>query len=182
MVLDLFELAEHATGGKKPFLDKYVCSALMPVMIGFGAIHRFWYNDARGDVGGWKKVVAWVSFGVSCGIFTVVLWSLNAPLVDDDVCPASALPSGTDGSGKCPVLDTDLNKDKVAVMLLSFVWIGYPLVGIASSLWQGCWNQQKDTFYTGTLSLFKDISYSTLDITSKAGLALYACYRSHWVV
>lgn len=178
MNLDLFEIAEHATGGKKHFLDKYICSALMPVMIGFGAVYRFWYNEGRADVLWPQTGIAWTCFCVSCAIFVLVLSSLVGPLLDDGICPAAALPLGTDGNGGCPILDSDLKKDAIAVMLLSFVWVGYPLVSVAARVWQG---DEKNTEFSGNASLFKDIAYATLDIASKAGLALYAVYRSFWI-
>jgi hypothetical protein len=86
MVLDLYDLAESATGGAphSPISSKFVAAALMPVMILFGGGYRFWANEitATNPNKGphlCQYVIGVAGWAVSCAIFALVVLSITDP-------------------------------------------------------------------------------------------------------
>lgn len=84
-------------------------------------------------------------------------------------------------NAKCPITDPRLKDEGTAVVALTLVWVGYPLVALFTEAHRAVFNTSSDRFSPG-LSFFKDICYAGLDLTSKGGLALWAAYRQKWVV
>ena len=58
------------------------------------------------------------------------------------------------------------------------VWIGYPVIAMASRL--AHWRIPGDR-YNATWSTIKDVTFAFLDITSKAGLAIFFVIKASWV-
>lgn len=172
MTLDLFEITEHVTGGVEPFLNKFVCAALMPLMILLGGMYRFLFNEGKGSRT--EGSFAALCFLLSACIFAVVLSSITQPLLSGK-CMISSI-NNTSTVSDCGPLSKNTQADKSAVFVLSFVWLGYPLVSISTRLWHFCNAKAQDDVFNG-LSLFKDILYAILDVVSKGGLAIYAAYR-----
>lgn len=188
MVLDLLDLAYHATGGVEPNFDKYWAAALMPVMVFFGGCFRFYANQLRGKEFATKEeatkgnidcpqiFVGGASLIISCVIFGIVVSNIINPIVDE-MCPPGATPNSDD---KCPITDINKKHDSQAVLILTLVWIGYPLVATLSAF-----SLPAQGFPTGFRGAFvstsKDAAYAVLDVVSKSGLALYVSYRTTWV-
>ena len=63
-------------------------------------------------------------------------------------------------------------------MLLTLVWVGYPIVTVGSRL--ALWNLPGGE-YSATVSLVKDMAYGVLDTLSKAGLAIYFASKAFWM-
>lgn len=177
MVLDLYDIAFHASGGVKSFLDKYIAAALMPVMIFLGGLYRFYASEFRkapgGTLGWGQLILGVVGYFGSLGIFIYVVMGILDP-ISGDKCPSSNTTATS-----CPITDDNLKSDANAVRLLTLVWIGYPIVSVLSRLLQ--WNASEGIQLNAWNSLFKDLAYATLDVLSKGGLAMYACYRSTWM-
>tara|TARA_Y100000748_G_scaffold291555_1_gene279174 strand:- start:107 stop:1327 length:1221 start_codon:yes stop_codon:yes gene_type:complete len=178
MTLDLFDLASHATRGVVPIMSKYLCASLMPVMIGCGALYRFWLNEGRPSEKGRRHcgcglLLAFLSFLAALAIFVPVLYALNDPLYTN-----TCLNAATSVEESCGTLTDSEQRDKTAVYALSFAWLGYPLVSIAARLAQ--YNAVGAEF-SPNVSVFKDVAYACLDVTSKGGLAIYVAYRSSWL-
>lgn len=77
-----------------------------------------------------------------------------------------------------PALSATRTSDTVAVQVLTFVWLGYPIVFLlrALVLWYECGGAS--LIYTSlTLETLLDASYSLLDVVSKGGLAYWAATR-----
>tara|TARA_Y100000389_G_scaffold119188_1_gene116370 strand:+ start:255 stop:725 length:471 start_codon:yes stop_codon:yes gene_type:complete len=156
MTLDLFMLANYATGGAEPPISMYTAAFLMPVMVGLGALYRFP-----------KSLASLICFGGACAIFGVVIWGIIDPMVSDK-CPPGV--NSTDfATGTCQITDNNKKTDRGAVLFLTFIWIGYPIVSL--------FDLRPATTYTYN----KDSAYAVLDVTSKGGLALYAALRSTWL-
>jgi len=184
MTMDLHDLAFHATSGVKPSIDKYVAAGLMPLMVFFGGVYRFYANELRGrtlkdgeamrgNVDSPQLFVGVVSFVVSMVLFVYVVTNITDPITQEK-CPVGAVP---DADGDCPISDANKKNDADAVLILTFVWIGYPIVAFASRLFLPTYGFPK----TAYVSVFKDIAYAFLDVVSKGGLALYVSYRTTWL-
>lgn len=182
MTIDLFMLAEQATGGAQAPISKYTAAFLMPVMVFLGATYRFWANEFRGSeghpVGAGQVILGVLSFLGACALFAVVVWGILDPLVSD-ACPPGL--NATDvATGTCPITDENKKTDEAAVFFLTLVWIGYPVVSILSRIFQSCLSPGGKSF-DARISFAKDFFYAVLDVTSKGGLALYAVFRSTWL-
>lgn len=187
MVLDLYMLTEQATGGAEPPFSKYLAASLIPFMVLFGGFYRFWANEIRGSpsgalrgapVGCCQAVIGVLSFAAACAIFAVVVWGILDPLIAD-TCPPGV--NATDvASGTCPITDEHGKTDESAVFLLTLTWLGYPVVSLTSRFLQSCASKDTGTQYSGYISTGKDFAYAVLDLTSKAGLALYVAFRTTW--
>ena len=182
MTIDLGAQREFATTvdennpadlGRGPMLiSKEVVASLQALMVSFGALYRFYFNEVRHerDPNGGSPTPpprgtllgGLGSFLVSCALFSVICW---------------ALLSNTASPGESRSAPEQLEHDTVALFVLVLVWIGYPMVMIVSRIW--LWDTPGDT-YIPSLSLFKDAAYGTLDVTSKAGLAIFVAARAHW--
>ena len=190
LVLDLYRLAEHATGGAESWLHVYTAAALMPIMVLLGAMYRFGANELRGkekyDIDCFQVSVGVVGFLGSCAVFAVVMAGILNP-IDEQLCGPEA---NATSSGKCPITDSELKYDADAVQVLTWIWIGYPIVSFLSRAMLPTYSEPDDndlekrkrnnTWYART-SLFKDLLYAVLDVVAKGGLALYVCYRTTWV-
>lgn len=75
MTLDLYDLAEHATGGAPAPLNKYVAASLMPLMVLAGGAYRFFATSYRSVFG----VVGIIGFMASCIIFGFVVHGAQHP-------------------------------------------------------------------------------------------------------
>jgi len=177
LTLDLFHLAEHATGGAKSWMDKYVAAGLMPIMVFLGGLYRFYANETRGvkegDIDTAQVLLAIFGFVSSCVVFGLVVDAILYPLMNE-VCPPGA---NATLNGKCPVTDPELKYDRDATMFFTWWWVGYPVVSAITWLWPPFYGYPE----TAYRSLFKDIMYAVLDVVAKGGLALYVTYRTTWV-
>ena len=184
LVLDLMDLTYHATGGVEPRINKYWTAAMMPLMVFFGGVYRFYANELRGktlkpgeqelgNIDCAQIFVGAVSYIISCVIFGVVITNILDP-INHELCPTGATPNS---DGKCPITDPKLKNDADAVMVLTLVWIGYPVVSILSRLYLPTYGFPKSAL----VSVLKDIAYAVLDVVAKGGLAVYVCYRTTWI-
>lgn len=126
----------------------------MLLMVFLGAIYRFYI----------KWPIAPIAFVGSCVVFGCVVAGILYP-IEAELCGPGA---NTTLDGRCPITDPKLQYDRDAVKVLTYVWLGYPVVSLAAD---------RFTKY----SLFKDTCYAVLDVVAKAGLALYVCFRTTWV-
>jgi hypothetical protein len=193
MVLDLYDISDHATGGAphSPIESKYVAATLMPVMVVLGGVYRFWGNQMRPGLEGkkktppgcWQFMAFFVGFVGSCTIFGFVVESIVTPTLNEE-CPdgynATGAANATGSGDKCPITDENLEHEALAVQMLTLVWVGYVFVSAFEWAWQAYFSQ-KGYQYSAVLSLLKDVAYSGLDVTSKGGLALYLAYRHTWL-
>lgn len=177
MTLDLGHLREYLTavsGGFIPAtrLSKEWLASLQASMMLLASVWRFYCNegrpraDARRVNGGLETpwctaLIAWTCFLASSVIFGVIVWIMldGLPAIDDVVV----------GSVKI---------DIVCLQTLVLVWVGYPLVALASRL--AHWNIPGNE-YSAVWSLIKDISFVFLDVTSKAGLAIFFVLKTTYV-
>ena len=174
LVLDLYQLAYHATGGAESWLNSYLAATLIFAVVLLGSIYHFCgtvsgvkQSNRGGCLGMWIEVFGFVS---SCSIFGIVISGILHPL-DNELC-APYLSSTA--SGTCPITDELLKRDATAVRVFTWVWIGYPLVSALSRVLSQLYSEAKNT----AISLFKDVAYGVLDVVAKSGLALYVCYRT----
>ena len=172
MTLDLYMLAEQATGGAEAPISKYTAALLMTVMVLLGATYHFVKVHFLGST------LNVLSFLGACAVFTVVVWGILDPLVSD-VCPPGVNATNV-ATGTCPISDENKKTDEAAVFFLTLVWIGYPVVSILSRIFQSCVSPDGKSF-DPRISFAKDFFYAVLDVTSKGGLALYAVFRSTWL-
>ena len=154
-------------------------------MVLFGGVYRFYANELRGraletpeeersgNIDCPQLFFGAVSYIISCVIFGVVVSNILDP-ISNEKCAPGATPNA---SGKCPITDTNLKNDAAAVTVLTLVWIGYPVVSVLSRLFLPTYGFPK----SAVVSTFKDVAYAVLDVTSKGGVALYACYRTTWI-
>ena len=174
MTLDLYTLQEYATGGRfhSP-IHKYVSAALMPFMVLFGAVYRFYINEFRPDaeqrsISFVQYVIGVCSFITSCTLLSIGVWGIVQPIhvaMDDTT----------------HVFTDSQRSDANAVLFLTYIWIGYPVVSMMSLLMQYATNTHSGYEYSQWISVFKDVFYGALDVTSKGGLAMYVAYRSTWI-
>jgi hypothetical protein len=184
LVLDLYRLTEHATRGATSWMDQYLAAALMPVMVFLGAMYRFYANELRGkekdSIDGCQVLIGVVGFAGSCVVFGLVMSGILDP-IEAELCGPGI---NTTSDGTCPITDPELKYDRDAVRVLTYVWIGYPIVSVLSRVMIKTYGKpsEADNCLTyAQYSLFKDVSYAVLDVVAKAGLALYTCYRTTWV-
>ena len=175
MVLDLYDMADNATGGAphSPIQSKWLASALMPLMIFLGAVHRFWANELRPtkdyEYSPWQLPLGILGWGGSIVIFAYVVVSIVDPIVNETCPPAITT--------NCSITDPNLKNDATAVQILTLAWIGYPAVSVIVLCSLCCVGNKTDERVT----FFKDVAYAALDVVSKAGLALYVAYRHTWL-
>ncbi len=182
MTLDLGAQREFATLaddnnffdlGRGPMpISKEIVASLQAAMVGCGALYRFYFNEVRYErnpKGGpptppklGTLLGGLASFLVSCGLFCVICW---------------ALLSNTAKPGDNRYAPKILEDDTIALFVLVLVWVGYPVVMLVARIW--LWTLPGDA-YSSNLSLFKDTAFGTLDVTSKAGLAIFVAARAHW--
>lgn len=177
MTLDLGHLREYlwlASAGVVPPmpLSKEWLASLQATMIFFATIWRFYTNEVRSvrqpdgthlPPSLLTAVLGWGSFFVSSGLFGVIVWGLLAGL------PNEAARAG---------FATHMNADVICLQVLVLVWCGYPAVAMLSRL--GHWGLP-GSYYSATISTFKDIAYAGLDVTSKGGLAIFFVLKASWL-
>lgn len=156
----------------------------MPLMVFLGATYRFYANELRGktppDIDMLQVFVGVSGFLGSCVVFGLVMWGVLAPL-HEETC---AVAINASSNGTCPITDPKLQHDRDAVQVLTYVWIGYPVVSLISRFsikTYGVPSKATKWMTYAQQSLFKDLSYAVLDIVAKAGLALYVSYRTTWL-
>tara|TARA_S200000501_G_scaffold300170_1_gene287165 strand:- start:12 stop:602 length:591 start_codon:yes stop_codon:yes gene_type:complete len=176
MTLDLGHLRSYlfyATAGVIPDMPiaKEWVATMQAVLIWFASIWRFYLNEGRQILGDNKKThedpgpctlaAAWGSLIVSCGIFGVIVWALLDGLPDSsDTFPAH------------------INSDVTCLRVLVLVWTAYPVVAILPRFAQ---SDIPGSQYSAFWSFFKDLGFAFLDVTSKAGLAIYFVLKASWV-
>lgn len=179
MTLDLGHLREYlyvATKGVVPKLTiaKEWLAALQSLMIFAATIFRFYCNEGRSTKGRDGKfygpgiftfIMAWGSFAASCALFAVIVNGLLAGIPDSATRLAASLPS-------------HIEADIICLQVLTLVWIGYPAVALVARLGH---LGLPGNYYNASWSTFKDIAFAFLDITSKAGLAIFFVLKSTWV-
>lgn len=178
MTLDLGHLREYLTAVSGGFIppmpiSKEWLASLQAIMILFASVYRFYTNEARprpdAEVlpdGSLRTpcctmVVGWGSFFAASGVFGVIVWAF-----------LDGLPDASD------VVVSSVQYDLICLRVLVLIWIGYPLVVLASRM--AHWNVPGDQ-YNATWSLIKDISFAFLDVTSKAGLAIFFILKTTYV-
>lgn len=174
LVIDLYDLSDYATDGAKPWLDKWYAAALMPVIVFLGAVYRFYSNELRakkdGTVDCAQLLLGSVSFIGSCVLFALVMEAILHPVMNESCGPTST----PNVYGKCPISEELKKNDGTAIMVLTWVWVGYPVVSLISRVAL----PDNGLAANGWVSFFKDLSYAALDLTAKAGLALYVSFRT----
>ena len=174
--LDLGLIREYmhiASAGKIPLppISKEWAALFQAAMMGFAMIYRFWCNEARSVYDPATKtysparvstqILAFGSFCVACLFFVFALMGAIGNLPSTDV-----------------VSEPSLKSDIICLQLLTFIWIGYPLVSIAARI--GHISVPGDE-YSATWSFIKDSSYALLDVASKGGLAAVVVLKAFWI-
>jgi len=165
-------------------MDEYLAASLILVVVFLGAVYRFYANELRGKETGSidspQILIGVVGFAGSCVVFGLVMSGILDP-IEAELC-GPGINATSDGT--CPITGAEFKYDRDAVRVLTYVWIGYPTVSVLSRIMfriYGKPNEARNCLSYAQYSLFKDISYAVLDVVAKAGLALYACYRTTWV-
>ena len=174
MVLELYHLAEYASDKKEPAVPKFVAMGLVPCVVLGGVLYRFYANELRpakgmadAPVEEWCKKIPlqWIvgigGFLGGCALMVPVLVGILSPVVE-----------------QYDAITGDKTYDRDAVIALSLVWCGYPIVSCVSRLML-CGTPGNQ--YDGQAGCFKDAAYAVLDVTSKGGLALYVALRTTWL-
>ena len=156
---EFMHLASKGAIAAMPIAKEWV-AALQALMVLCATVYRFYTNEGR-TTRGLTILISWASFAAASGVFGVVVWAQLSGL------PASSA-----------VSEPSLKSDIFAMQLLTLVWIGYPAVSlVARAAHIGVPGDE----YLASVSLFKDIAYALLDVTSKAGLAFYVVLHATWV-
>jgi len=175
LTLDLGHLRTYlhfATAGvipEMPIAKEWVAS-MQALMIFFASVYRFYLNEGRSYLDGsggtsppnWPTfTMAVLSYISACVLFGYIVWAL----VDGLPATSDAFPA-------------HVNTDIICLQVFVWVWVGYPVVSIASRL--GHWGLDGD-YYNATWSLLKDVGFAFLDVSSKAGLAIFFVLKAAWV-
>ena len=185
MFLDLHGLARHATGNDPPWVGREVASGLQTVIILSASVYRFFLNECRRDADNKRS---W-----SASVVGLLCWLLSAGVFI--FCTANLLIQA--GHWDSIATDTEAGivqqRDCIAVWIIMVVQIGYPVVSVLSWLMlhfaadrrkdaSKKWFTMPGNQYHPWVSLLKDMAYSSLDVTTKGGLAFYAVLRAGFVV
>ena len=179
MTLDLGHLREYIYFASKGVVQqmpiaKEWLAALQSLMIFFATVWRFYTNEVRSTrnaKGGYDSPrLATIIFGcgsflISCVLFVIICWGLLAGIPSSEDQVSANLPA-------------HLKADIICLQTLTLVWVGYPIISIVSRI--GHWGRAGD-YYSASWSVFKDIAYASLDITSKAGLAIFFVLKASWI-
>lgn len=183
MFLDLHKLAEDVTLRQPPLVTREVGAFFQTWIILFGSVGRFFVNEMRvGNDGkrtapGWKLAIGALSYLASCAIFAICIYNLMDQ-VGWQIIDA--------GDGAClPKLYKA--RDQIAIHVVMWTQLGYPLATAISLVWLNFFARDlrkgragkimPGNQYSPWLSTLKDMAYSSLDITSKGGLAFYCVLR-----
>ena len=195
MVIDLHHIAGRVGNPDAPgrFLGPHTAAGLQVVIVLLGSITRFYFNMMRPlentdpDLGQSQRLPFRQSYGsyaaaVVCGVGATVLWVLTTWNLMDEVGEP------TDLTGRP-------REDATVVWLVSLVQVGYPVVFFLEIYWllavskdlndvadqtlpKKSWRMMPGNQMDPGFSLFKDVAYGFLDVTSKGGLALYCGLRA----
>jgi len=179
MTLDLGHLREYlfvASKGVVPKLSiaKEWLAAYQSLMIFFATIWRFYCNEGRStrnkdgthsSPGILTVIMAWGSFAASTGLFSLIVWGLLEGLPDSDMQIHASFPA-------------HMKADIICLQTLTLVWLGYPVTSLLARLGH---IGLPGSYYNATWSTFKDGCFAFLDITSKAGLAIFFVLKATWV-
>lgn len=179
MSLDLGHLREYlfvASKGVVPKLSigKEWLAAYQSLMIFFATIWRFYCNECRStrNKDGTHSspsivtvVIGWGAFAASSGLFALIVWGLLEGLPDSDTRTDHSFPA-------------HMNADIICLQVLTLVWLGYPVVALAARLGH---IGLPGSYYNASWSTIKDVAFAFLDITSKAGLAIFFVLKATWV-
>jgi hypothetical protein len=146
-------------------------------MVLFGSIYRFYFNELRGSVnkatGNPQKpdmatiLGGSLCFCISTGLFVATVYALLGNALEP-----SKFTANIDGRA------AGLKTDAWALRVFVWVWVGYPIVAIMQRL---LLIGTRPDEYTANVSLFKDLAYGALDVTSKAGMAIYFATKASWL-
>jgi hypothetical protein len=180
MFLDLHKLAEDVSLEQPPWFTREVGAFFQTWIILFGSVGRFFVNEMRiGNDGkrhepAWKFGIGVFSYMSSCAVFAVCIYNLieqTGPIITGDDCLPKLYKS----------------RDQIAIYVIMFTQLGYPLTTFISLIWLNCFardlrrgrgkERMPGNQYSPWLSTLKDMAYSSLDITSKGGLAFYCVLR-----
>jgi hypothetical protein len=99
-----------------------------------------------------------------CVAYSAFYTGIVAPIVDQ-TCPT---PTNSSivllSNATCPITDPNLKDEGTAVVTLTLFWVGYPLVAMFTEAHRLFWRVPSDRF-SPAVSLFKDLSYATLDVS-----------------
>ena len=182
MFLDLHKLAEDVSLEQPPLVTREVGAFFQTWIILLGSVGRFFVNEMRPDNNGkrpqtyWKFGVGMFSYLSSCAIFAICVYNLMAQ-VGWEIIDAS--------DGCLPKLYK--SRDQIAIHVIMWTQLGYPLATFVSVVWLNLFardlrkgrakERMPGNQYSPWLSTLKDMAYSSLDITSKGGLAFYCVLR-----
>ncbi len=182
MTIELGNLAANANPGRTPWVSEVINSGLQPLIILGGTIGRFFANEIRrDDEGRWPRfgTSGWWSLtaGVVCYMLSFGLWMFTTLNLIAQVGSLDSLAAGAPYN------------DGIAVYVICLVQMGYPLTSLVTVVTLDYFapdlrdetKPMPGNQYPPTLSLLKDLAYSALDITSKAGLCFYVVLRTTWV-
>ena len=166
-------------------MGREVSAAFQTVIILSASVYRFFVNECRRNKNNNRSwgatTVGTVAWMVSAGVFAFCTWNL------------------LDHAGHWEDIATDTpegvvqQRDCIAVWVIMLVQLGYPLVSVVSWLMlhvaedrradgKKGWYTMPGDQYHPWVSLLKDLAYSSLDVTTKGGLAFYAVLRAGFVV
>ena len=184
MMLDLHLIASKASEGegREALFDGNVAAFFQTWIILFGSFGRFFFNEIRPDRFG-NRPKGWSRF--LCASFMYVAATVMFVLCVYNLLHITGLPWEESDPFK--------NRDKSMVWIIMLVQLGYPCVTFVSLIWVNSVSspiQNKEgelvpmpgNMYPPWLSTFKDVAYSTLDVTSKGGLAFYSVLRATWLM
>jgi len=175
MTLDLGHLREYLLAVEGPSAGEMVIhtnwiAGFQVMMVMFGSVYRFFCNEARPTYENNVSkppstatvIIAYGSLIISMGFFVLIEIGLLSNLKPPWEFTA----------------DHTLQTDAWALLFLSLIWIGYPIVTIISRV---AISGVPGNEYSANVSLFKDIAYGALDTTSKGGLAIYFASKAFWL-
>ena len=180
MMLDLHKLAEGVSD-TAPWVAREVAAFLQTLILFFGSVGRFYTNEMRPNKANKRAFKTGLACNaVSFGIF--VFCTLN--LLFQTGLPV-AIPEGANTTHvPCQALIYK-QRDQIAIWVVMLVQVGYPIVAAVSAVYYN--RAKKDgeylsgDYYSASMSLFKDVAYSGLDVTSKGGLAFFCVLRASYL-
>ena len=174
LTLDLGHLRtylHYATAGvipEMPIAKEWVAS-MQALMIFFASVYRFYLNEGRSYLDGsggtsppnWPTFTrAVLSYISACVLFGYIVWAL----VDGLPATSDAFPA-------------HVNTDIICLQVLVWVWVRYPWSRLPAGLGIGALTATT----TMRLGACKDVGFAFLDVSSKAGLAIFFVLKAAWV-
>jgi len=154
-------VVKEVPGTPKPVIIKEWAAFLQVCMVTLGGVYRFVTNEARDNTktSCKSKTLGWIAFVLSSVCFVLAILSLQVGLKS---------PYEYD--------DPDVHRAVMQLFVFPLIWVGYPLVMLVARVWLRHLDPER---YSEGCSLFKDVAFGTLDVLSKAGLALFVALRAH---